>query len=202
MLIALLFLLRIIPSSESLVYRTEADGKIGSITVVSRRDSSGYRVRYVSDREITVVLDTADLSTRYVKKIVDGELVLEAQYNSGFNVYFNGREYKYKGSDPLYDRHTLDFALRRFDYYLGFKETFRLHIPELTIVNAELEVLRDTTVSTDLGVIDCWVVQMKPRVIFTDWRFFFYIEKEYPHRFVKYTDSSHKNVITLIEYKP
>jgi hypothetical protein len=95
----------------------------------------------------------------------------------------------------------LDFALRQFDYHLGFKELFRLHVPELTIVNAELEVLGETTVSTDLGIIDCWEVQMKPRVIFTNRRFFFYIEREYPHRFVKYTDSSGKNIVTLIKYK-
>jgi hypothetical protein len=200
-LIALFCFLLIIPPSESLVYRTEADGKIGSITVASKKDSSGYLVLYVSDREITAVLDTTDLSTRYIKKVIDGELVLEGRYNGGFNVYFNGHEYHYKGSDPIYDRHTLDFALRQFDYHLGFKELFRLHVPELTIVNAELEVLGETTVSTDLGIIDCWEVQMKPRVIFTNRRFFFYIEREYPHRFVKYTDSSGKNIITLIKYK-
>jgi hypothetical protein len=44
-------------------------------------------------------------------------------------------------------------------------------------------------------------VRMKPRVIFFGRRFFFYIEKEYPHRFVKYTDSSGKNSITLVEYE-
>jgi hypothetical protein len=87
-----------------------------------------------------------------------------------------------------------------FEVRVIFETTFRLHIPELTIINAELEVLGEEDVITPVGSFRCWKVQMKPRVIFFNRRFFFHIEKDYPHRFVKYTDSSGKNSITLIEY--
>jgi hypothetical protein len=58
----------------------------------------------------------------------------------------------------------------------------------------------DENVVTPAGTFECWIVRMKPRVIFFNRRFFFYIEKDYPHRFVKYTDSSGDNSITLVEY--
>ena len=166
------------------------------------RDSLGYRVRYVSDREIDVILDTLDLSTVYVEKYVDGKLELKIETGNEFKVYFKGGESRYRDDGQIYDRHTLDYALRRFDYHPEFKAIFRLHIPELTIVNAEVEVLGEKQIITAVGEFDCWKVQMKPRILFFNWRFFFYIEKEFPRRFIKYTDSSGENSITLIESTP
>jgi hypothetical protein len=200
-MIVLLLFLQIIPQNESIVYETNEKGKIGKLTATSRTDSLGLRVYYVSDREIWTILDTSNFSTLYVRKIVDGDLVFELKKKSGYDIYFNGREYLHNEKRPIYDRHTLDFALRAFDYHVGFKGMFRLHIPELTVVNAELEVIGEDSVVTPVGSFECWKVQMKPRVIFTNRRFFFYIEKKYPRRFVKYTDPSGESSITLIEYQ-
>ena len=50
------------------MYETNAKGKIGRLYVTMHRDTLGYHVRYVSDREIDVILDTADLSTIYIEK--------------------------------------------------------------------------------------------------------------------------------------
>jgi hypothetical protein len=197
----LVLCLAFIPRNEAVLYETNEKGKLGTLSAECHKDTMGYRVSYVSDREITVILDTADFSTLYVKKVIDGDLVFEFQREDDTEVYFNGRRYSYNQDKPVYDRHTLDFALRGFDYHPGFKSMFRLHVPELTIVNAELEVLGEEEMITPAGEFECWKVQMKPRVIFTNMRFFFYIEKEYPHRFVKYVDSSGENSITLIEYR-
>lgn len=200
MIVFLLFL-QILPSAESVRYETNEKGKIGSLAATSYRDSLGYHIFYVSDREITILLDTTNLSTLSAKKIINGELVFEFEKADKINVFFNGREYNHNDENPVYDRHTLDFALRGFDYHMDFKIMFRLHVPELTIVNAELEVLGEEDMVTPAGSFQCWKIQMKPRVIFFTRRFFFYIEKDYPHRFIKYTDSSGKNSITLIEYQ-
>lgn len=200
MIVFLLFL-QILPTAESVRYETNEKGKIGSLVATSYRDSLGYHIFYVSDREITILLDTTNLSTLYAKKIVNGELVFEFEKADKINVFFNGREHNHNDKKPVYDRHTLDFALRGFDYHMDFKMIFRLHVPELTIVNAELEVLGEEDMVTPAGSFQCWKIQMKPRVIFFTRRFFFYIEKDYPHRFIKYTDSSGKNSITLIEYQ-
>jgi hypothetical protein len=199
--IVFLLFLHIIPPVESVRYETNDGGKIGSLVATSYRDSLGYHVSYISDREITILLDATNLSTLYARKVIDGELVFEFERASKIDVFFNGREYSHNDKSPVYDRHTLDFALRGFEYHGGFKTMFRLHIPELTIVNAELEVLAEEEVITPVGSFECWKVQMKPRVIFFNRRFFFFIEKDYPHRFIKYTDSSGKNSITLIEYQ-
>jgi hypothetical protein len=199
--IAILLFLQILPPAESMIYETDEKGKIGKLTAESHLDSLGYHIFYVSDREITILLDTTDLSTLYAKKVIDGELVFQFERSSGIKVFFNGRYYDHNDENPVYDRHTLDFALRGFEYHRNFKMMFRLHVPELTIVNAELEVLGEEEMVTPAGSFECWKVQMKPRVIFFNRRFFFYIEKDPPHRFVKYTDSSGQNSITLVGYQ-
>ncbi len=199
-MLALLIFLQLLPAKESLVYETDEKGKIGKLVAESRLDSLGYHIFYVSDREITILLDSSDLSTLYAKKVIDSELVFEFKRSDKIEVFFNGRHYEHDAKKPVYDRHTLDFALRGFRYHEGFKTMFRLHVPELTIINAELEVWGEELIATRAGRFACWKVMMKPRVIFINRRFFFYIEKDPPHRFVKYTDSSGKNSITLVEY--
>jgi hypothetical protein len=189
-----------IPEHESMIYETNDKGKIGTIKVNSRHDSLGYHIVYVSDRVIEVTLDNTNLSTLYVRKTIGTDTVLVITKEEKFNVTFMGREYKHNNGSAVYDRHTLDFALRGFSYAPGFKEIFRLHVPELTIVNAELEVLEEAVVTTPAGEFACWKIKMKPRILFFSWVFYFYIEKEYPHRFVKYTDSSGKNSIILKSY--
>ena len=199
-MIVLFLFLQILPKSESFVYQTNEKGRIDTIIGTSRRDSIGYHVRYVWDREIDVIFDPVDLSTLYLRKIVGGDLELEINKESKFLVYFKGRNSQYSANDPVYDRHALEFALRGFEYHEGFKSRFRLHIPEFMVVNADLEVLGEESIITELGTLECWKIRMKPRILFFNWRFFFYIEKEYPHRFVKYSDSSGENVIVLIDY--
>jgi len=200
-MIALLLFLQIIPVHELMVYETDNKGKIGTIEVTSNLDSLGYHIVYVSDRVIELILDSTNLSTRFVRKTIDGNTVLEIKTDDEFSVSFKGREYRYDNEHAVYDRHTLDFALRGFGYVSGFKEIFRLHVPELTIVNAELEVLDEVTVATPAGEFACWEIRMKPRILFFNWLFFFYIEKEHPHRFIKYTDSSGNNSIVLKSYQ-
>ena len=68
------------------------------------------------------------------------------------------------------------------------------------IVNADLHVIGEESVNTSLGSITCWKLKMKPRVFFINWQFYFWIEQAYPHRFVKYEDSSGENRILLVEY--
>jgi hypothetical protein len=200
-MIVLYLFLQLLPARESFVYETNEKGKVDSIIVVSQKDSLGYHVKYVWDREIDVIFDTLDLSTRYLRKIIDGRLELEIRRAEKFFVVFKGRETEYSANDPVYDRHALEFALRGFDYCTGFKKKFRLHIPEFMVVNADLEVLGEESVTTGLGIFECWKIRMKPRILFLNRQFFFYIEKEYPHRFVKYADSSGDNIIILINYE-
>ncbi|UCG29114.1 MAG: hypothetical protein JSV53_06200 [candidate division WOR-3 bacterium] len=200
MIVFILFL-QILPEHELMVYATDDKGKIGSIDVVSNLDSLGYHVVYTSDRIIEIRLDSLNLGTVYVKKVVGGETELLVERNEDFDVYFKGRECRHREKSVVYDRHTLDFALRGFDYEFGYKSRFRLHIPEFMIVNADLEVQGETVVDTPAGIFDCWVVRMKPRILFFNKQFFFYIEKEYPHRFVKYSDASGENSILLKYYE-
>jgi hypothetical protein len=193
---------QIVPETEKMSYKTNEKGKIGSIDVVSNLDSIGYHVIYTSDRIIDVYLDSSNLGTRYVTKVIGDDTVLQiSTRESNFEVYFKGRWYRHHKERPVYDRHTLDYALRGFDYRSGFEHRFRLHVPELTIINADLKVIGEATIDTPAGTFDCWEVSMKPRIIFLNRVFFFFIEKEYPHRFVKYSDSSGDNYIMLESYE-
>jgi len=197
-MILLLLFLQLLPNKEIFIYETKDKDKIGRMDVISQKDSLGYHVVYTSDRTIEVILDTLNLGTLYINKIVDDELELKISRAKKFNVWFKGHERTYREDKPIYDRHTLDFALRGFEYTPDFKTVIRLHVPELMIINADIEVVGEEVVSTPLGEIPCWKVEMKPRVFFIRKKIFFWFEKDYPHRFIKLEDESGKKGIRLI----
>ncbi len=162
----------------------------------------GYHTFYRwEDRMIEIIFDTIDMSTVYVKKILGKYKELEAKKsNHKFNVHFRGTVYYYDLKEPIYDRHAIEFAFRGFDFHKNFKKRIRFHVPEFMVINADVEVVDEEVLSSPLGEIACWKIRMTPRVIFTKMKFYFWIEKEYPYRFIKYEDSSGKNRIRLIEY--
>lgn len=200
-MIFLFLCLQILPARESMMYETNEKGKIGYITITSQRDSLGYHVIYSSDRLIDVILDSLDLGTLAIKKFVNNRLELKISRNGKFEVWLKGKKLYYRVNGPIYDRHTLDFALRGFDYSDSFKTNIRLHIPELMIINAEVEVVGEEHINSRAGDILCWKILVIPRIIFTHRKFYFWIEKDYPHRFVKYWDSSGENYIILVDAK-
>jgi hypothetical protein len=200
MILVLFLYLQILPEKEILVYKTDDKGKIGKIEITSQKDSLGYHIYYVSDREIEVILDSVNLGTIYIYKTINNKLDYKFSKNKHFKVYFKRRNVTYREDGPVYDRHTLDFALRRFEYASDFKKIIRLHVPELMIINAELKVVGEEIIKGPVGDVSCWKIEMKPRIFFIRMKFYFWIEKEYPYRFVKYEDSSGKNSILLIEY--
>jgi len=191
----------ILPEQEHIVYETNDKGKMGQIVIDSRKDSLGYHIVYVSDRTIEVVLDTLDLRTRYLKKTIGNKLNIEIFNDRSYRVFYNGREHKYSNQEPIFDRHTIDFALRGFELGPNFKKRIRLGIPEFMVVNGDLEAVGEDSVETPAGKFNCWEIRLIPRVIFTKMKFYFWIEKDYPHRFVRYRDSSGKNQILLKEYR-
>lgn len=190
----------LLPNSEYIVYETNDKGKIGKIEIKSERDSAGYYIRYSSDRIVETVLDVENLQTLYLNKIIKGEWELSVKRNHIIEVNYQGRKSFYKETEPVYDRHTLDFALRSFIYYPGFKKRIRLLVPEFMIINADLEVIGEDSVTTPVDIFDCWKIMMRPRVVFTRIKFYFYIEKKFPHRFVKLLDSAGKSSIILKGY--
>ena len=189
-----------IPAQESFVYQTDEKGKLGTIDATLSKDTSGYRIRYVSDRVIDVILDTLDLRTLYVNKVVKGKCELQVEQQKKFMVNFRGKKASYNEKGPVYDRHTLDIAFRGFEYSEKFRRRIRLHVPELMVINADLSVIGSEILSTPVGDIACWKILMEPRVFIIKKKFYFWIEKEFPHRCIKYTDSSGNNVILLIKY--
>ncbi len=201
MIILFFLLLQIIPDNEYVTYETYEKGKLGKIVITSHRDSIGYHIFYKSDRSIEVILDSLTLGTIYINKFVNNRRELTITRNKEFKVYFKGEKHTYRETRPVYDRHTLDFALRGFSYSSGFKTSIRLHIPEFMIVNAELEVIGEEIMTCPVGKIPCWKVQLVPRVLFFSRKLYFWIEKAWPHRFVKYADSSGQNYILLTSSK-
>ncbi len=195
------FSLQLLPDEEYIVYETVDKGKIGEIDIQLLKDSAGYRITYTSDRIVEAILDTQNLQTLYLNKIIKGRWELSVKRNDILEVNYRGRKNYYRETSPVYDRHTLDFALRSFQYTNDFKKRIRLNVPEFMIINADLEVIGEDTITTPVGTFDCWKIRMIPRVIFTKMRFYFYIEKEFPRRFVRYEDSSGKNTIILKEYR-
>jgi hypothetical protein len=201
-MILLLFIIQLLPSSEKYTYETNDKGKMGTMDIVVNLDTSGYHVFYTWENKVLeLIFDTLDMSTKYVKKTAGEKVELEVQRREKYDVFFKGRKFSYKISDPIYDRHAIEYALRGFDYSDNLKRNIRLHVPEFMVVNAEVNVLGDEVVDCPLGSFDCWKVEMVPKVLFVKWRFYFWFEKKYPKRFIKYSDSSGDNSILLIKYE-
>ncbi|MEO0095138.1 MAG: hypothetical protein ABIL46_01585 [candidate division WOR-3 bacterium] len=196
----IIFLSSILPEKERIIYETNEKGKIGQIEVKLTKDSAGYYVVYKSDRIVEAILDTGNLQILYLNKIIKGHWDLSVKKNHLLEVNYKGKKNFYRESEPVYDRHTLDIVLRGFMYHKDFRKRIRLNVPEFMVINADLEVTGEDTIITPAGSFDCWKITMKPRVIFTKTKFYFYIEKSYPHRFIKYIDSSEKNSIILKNY--
>jgi hypothetical protein len=197
----LILLLALLPNQERIVYQTIDKGKKGTMNIEAEKDSLGYHAIYTwEDRMIDIVFDSLTMATRYVLKTIGGKTVLEAEQREKFEVYFKGGYYTYREKNPVYDRHAVEFALRGFDFSQDFNTSIRFHVPELMIISADISVLGEETVTCPIGTIPCWKVQMEPRVLFIKIRLFFWIEQDYPFRFVKYSDTKGDHSILLIEY--
>ena len=197
-MLALFFLL---PRGESIVYQTVDKGKVGTMNIAAEKDSHGYHAVYTwEDRMIDIVFDSLTMATRAVTKTIGDRTVLQAVQKEKFEVIFNGHRHAYQEKGGVYDRHAAEFALRGFDYTEGFATTIRFHVPEFMVINADVKVVGDEAVTCPVGTIDCWKVEMKPKVLFISISLYFWIEKDYPHRFVKYSDTKGDHSILLIEY--
>lgn len=198
----LLLLIFVLPDHEIITYRTYDEGKEGTMSIVSERDSVGLHVTYTwEDRVLEVIFDTVDMSTRYVRKAIGDKVELKVERQGDkFKVHFKGKKQTYNEKKPVYDRHAIEFALRGMTYDPLFDERIRFHVPEFMIINADVKVAAVDTIQSQFGAIPCWKIRLKPRVIFTNMVFYFWIEKEFPFRFLKYEDSSGKHAIELIEY--
>jgi hypothetical protein len=185
-MLVLILLINVLPLKETMVYITKDKEKTGQMNVVNVKDSLGYRVRY--------------MSTVYAKKTVGSKVELEAKRTDKYYVFFKGNNYSYSIDTPIYDRHAIEFALRGFDYDDKFEKTIRFHVPEFMVVNAKLKVVGEETLSKQVGVIECWKIEMLIKVLLISWKSYFWIEKAYPHRFVMFEDASGDHSITLSEY--
>jgi len=201
----ILLLVSLLPSQETMTYETYDKGKTGQMAVTALIDSLGYHVIYRwEDRIIDIIFDTLDMSTVYVEKTVGDNVELHAEKKTEYEVLFKGSKFshRYDHDAPIYDRHAIEYALRGFTYTDTYKKTIRFHVPEFTIVNADVTVVDQGTIGSEaLGNIDCWKVKLAVKVLFFGWSSYFWIEKDAPHRFIKFEDEKGEHMIRLIEYQ-
>ncbi|MBN2620645.1 hypothetical protein JXB22_06075 [candidate division WOR-3 bacterium] len=200
-MITLFILFSVLPSRESIIYQTIDKGREGTMNIDAIKDSGGYHAVYTwEDRVIDIVFDSITMATRSVIKTIGDRTVLRAEQKENFEVEFNGGRHSYREKHGVYDRHAAEFALRGFEYTDDFKTTIRFHVPEFMVINADVTVLGTETVTCPVGIAECWKVEMKPKVLFISISLYFWIEKNYPHRFFKYSDTKGDHSILLIKY--
>jgi hypothetical protein len=68
------------------------------------------------------------------------------------------------------------------------------------VVNAKIKVLGEENLSVPKGEFLCWKVEMSIKVLLISWKSFFWIEKDYPHRFIRFQDESGEHDITINDY--
>jgi len=185
-----------LPASESIVYRTEEKGKVGYLTATIRRDSGMVMINYSSDRVVDVRIDQGDLRTLWVRKIIQGKKDFEFE-RRGDTIWteYHGRHKVFHTTEPVFDRHTLDYFFRQDVYDTLYTRQIMLHLPELGLKSVRIRVAGEETVKTELGDIPCRRVLMTAKVLIFKIELAFLIEKEYPYRYVKLEDKKRKMVI-------
>ncbi len=188
-----------LPASELIIYRTEEKKKIGYLTCDVRRDSGKIMINYTSNRIVDVIIDQGDSKTLYVRKIIDGVKDYEFE-RTGDSIWmlYHGKQRFYHISEPVFDRHTLDYVLRR-PYDSLYRREMMLSLPELGIKKVLFHVMGTETVETELGEIPCWRVVLRAKVLFLKFELVFLIEKEYPYRYVRFGDKKRKMQICRYE---
>ncbi len=204
MLIPAIFVLTLLgfelPLVEETVWFTAEDGKSGHLVSKVNMTDSAVCVYYESDRTIEALLDKKNYQTIWVRKIIKGIKAFEFNRSGDtIRIYDRGKNRTYIIDEKVYDRHALDYVLRTFQYHSDFKKSICVHLPELGIKRTLVKVVGEDNVATALGDIPAWQIELSAGILFLRWRFYFLIEKDYPHRFLKYRDGHH--IMEIIKYQ-
>lgn len=183
-----------VPVKEELLYRTQEKKKVTWLAGTSQYTDSGAYLTYTSDRYIEVILDTHDLRTRWVRKIIAGKKSYEfTRKGDSIAMWNKGRIHNYIRSEPIFDRHSLDYVLRNLDYDANFRKDIYVSTPELGIKKATLQVASQETVMTAVGKLFAWRVNLSARILLLfKYRIYFLVEVNHPHRLLVFEGVDHK----------
>jgi hypothetical protein len=109
-----------------------------------------------------------------------------------------------KVPEDRYDVHTVLQSVRGFPFEQQ-EVKFTLVTPEHPKgVGFYMKIVGSEQIATPAGSFDCYQLEagvdgLKGRIFRT--KFFFWIEKNTPHRLIKNTDSEGERIVTLVDYE-
>ena len=209
-----------IPSGEKSTYEVIEDGETFLADyVVSRKpkdEAVEERSEQNSDKEVYIVrtqsfqmiLEASDLSPISIKKFKDnGDLDFSIEYSKD-RVHFiypgPKRNVVKEVPEDRYDIYTVLQVVRGFPFGQQ-KVKLTLVMPEHPEgVGFYIKIVGSEQVTTPAGTFDCYQLEagvdgLLGRIVKT--KFFFWLEKNPPHRLIKNTDSDGKRTVTLVSYK-
>ena len=196
-----------ITSGEKSTYEVIADGKVSqTVHIISREQRNGKDVYIVRTKSRQMILEASNLRPISIKKTsANGELVFAIEYNDDrVHFIYPGPKRNKVGEAPedRYDINTILEVARGFPFRQE-KIKFTLVTPE-HIVSAYIKIVGNEQITVPAGTFDCYQLKagvsgLAGKIVRT--RFYFWIEKNHPHRLIKYTDSSGERLVTLVGYE-
>lgn len=202
-----------ITSGEKSTYKVIENGKtfLTSYTIF-RQQSNDKDVYLISAPSYQMILEASDLRPFSIKKTDNnGDVEFSIEYLREYGedrVWFRypgpKRNVKRKVPEDRYDIHTVLQFVRGFPF--GQREAkFTLITPEHPEgIGAYIKIVGSERVTTPAGDFDCYQLEAgirgwKGKIFKT--KFFFWVEKEPPHRLIKNTDSDGERAVTLVDYE-
>jgi hypothetical protein len=193
------------PNHERSIYRIQEKGEtITSHHIISEGVFDGKPVYVVKTDSMEMFLSCRDMRpVRIERKGGDGGPEFSIIYKPD-RVHFiypgPKRNKVMKIPGDSYDLNTMLEVMRCYPFGRD-KIRFTLVTPD-RVLKAYAKVIGSEKVSVPLGQIDCYLIEggisgIMGRIIRT--KFLFWVEKEFPHRLVKYKDGERR--ITLVGYE-
>lgn len=193
-----------ITSGEKNIYEVIENGKVSqTVHIISREQRNGKDVYIVRTKSRQMILEASNLRPISIKKTnANGELIFSIEYNDDrvHFIYPGPKRNKVdKVPEDRYDINTILEVVRGFPFGQE-KAKFTLVTPE-HIVGAYIKIVGNERITVPAGTFDCYQLKagisgLAGKIVRT--RFYFWVEKNHPHRVIKYTDSSGERLMTLV----
>jgi len=197
-----------ITSGEKSLYYVKENGKESkAFYIITHGNCNNEEVYIIRSESYEMIMERDTLRPISIKKTnSDGKIEFSIKYaeNRVHFVYPGPKRNKVeKVPEDRYDMNIMIEAVRGFPFDRKDEVEFTLVTPE-HIIGAYIKIADNEFITVPAGSFDCYKLEggiagFKGRIFRT--KFYFWVEKEYPHRLIKYTDSEDERLLELVSYE-
>lgn len=201
-------------SGEKNTYEVVENGRVFKTThIISREQYNGKDIYIVNTDTYQMILEASDLRPILIEKMnSDSEPKFQIKYDSEVEFYIKYTDdrvhFIYPGSkrnkvekipEDRYDLNTILEVVRGFPF--GQEKVKFTLVTSEHIVGAYIKIVDNERITVPAGTFDCYKLEggisgLIGKILGK--KFFFWVEKTYPYRVIKHTDSSGERLMKLV----